>query len=329
MKFLVIQTAFIGDVILATAVLEKLHEHHPEASIDIIVRKGNEGLLKNHPFIQEVIVWDKKQNKLKNLFSISRKVRATRYDSVFNLHRFASSGIIARYSGAKNKIGFDKNPLSFLYTKTIKHDLGSGKHEVERNNELIQALTDNKASKPKLYPSVKDYESTQNYKTKPYICMAPTSVWFTKQFPKEKWVELINASSATTIYLLGAPSDESACNWIISNAEKSKSTNCVNLAGKLNFLESAALMKDAEMNYVNDSAPMHLASAMNAATTAIFCSTIPQFGFGPLSDVSRVVETKEKLDCRPCGLHGFKACPKGHFKCGFGIDIKDVLSFKN
>jgi ADP-heptose:LPS heptosyltransferase len=87
------------------------------------------------------------------------------------------------------------------------------------------------------------------------------------------------------------------------------------------LLQSAALMKDAVMNYVNDSAPMHLASAMNAKTTAIYCSTVPEFGFGPLAADARVVEVTEKLDCRPCGLHGFKECPKGHFKCGRDIDV--------
>lgn len=63
-------------------------------------------------------------------------------------------------------------------------------------------------------------------------------------------------------------------------------------------------MHDAQMNYVNDSAPMHLASAMNAPTAAIFCSTIPEFGFGPLSDDSRVIQIQKPLACRPCGLHG-------------------------
>ena len=98
-----------------------------------------------------------------------------------------------------------------------------------------------------------------------------------------------------------------------------------NLAGKLSLLETAALMQNAEMNFVNDSAPLHIASAMNAKVTAIFCSTIPAFGFTPLSDKSTLVETKAMLDCRPCGLHGYKSCPEGHFKCAYSIEIKDVL----
>lgn len=79
------------------------------------------------------------------------------------------------------------------------------------------------------------------------------------------------------------------------------------------------------MNYVNDSAPLHIASAMNAPVTAIFCSTVPAFGFGPLRENGRVVETLEKLDCRPCGLHGHQACPKGHFKCALGIAPEAAL----
>ena len=58
MKFLVIQTAFIGDVVLATGIVEKLHRHFPDAEIDFMVRKGNEGLLQNHPYLHKVIICD-------------------------------------------------------------------------------------------------------------------------------------------------------------------------------------------------------------------------------------------------------------------------------
>ena len=80
------------------------------------------------------------------------------------------------------------------------------------------------------------------------------------------------------------------------------------------------------MNYVNDSAPLHIASAMNAPVTAVFCSTVPSFGFGPLRENGRVVETPEDLDCRPCGLHGHRECPKGHFRCALGIEVFRVTS---
>ena len=105
----------------------------------------------------------------------------------------------------------------------------------------------------------------------------------------------------------------------------SNRSNITNLCGELSFLQTSALMTNATMNYVNDSAPMHMASAMNAPTTAVFCSTVPDFGFGPLSDQTKIAETEEKLECRPCGLHGFKKCPEGHFKCAHSITTNQLL----
>lgn len=317
-------------MILATAVAEKLHRFYPGARIDFLLKRGNEGLLKAHPFIANVIVWDKKQGKLRNLFRLIKRVRGEKYDTVINLHRFASSGFIAGFSKAKEVIGFDKNPLSFLFTKKVKHVIGTGKHEVQRNLELIEHLTDSSFEKPCLYPSPGDFEAVNKFQRQSdaapifeYICIAPTSVWFTKQYPKEKWIELIQNLDEPylPIYLLGAPSDEPACEEI----KAATSSKVINLAGKLNFLESAALMKYAKMNYVNDSAPMHIASSMNAPVTAVFCSTVPEFGFGPLSDNSRILQREGKLYCRPCGLHGHKACPERHFKCAYEINVEQLL----
>src|SRR5207249_4508884 len=111
------QTAFIGDVVLATGLIEKLHQHLPDATIDFLVRKGNETLLTNHPLLREVLVWDKKKKKLSNLFTILKRIRQNKYDRVINVQRFAATGILTAFSGAKETIGFDKNPLSFLFSK--------------------------------------------------------------------------------------------------------------------------------------------------------------------------------------------------------------------
>ncbi len=334
MKFLIIQTAFIGDVILATPIIEKLHEYYPDAQIDFLLRKGNESLLEGHPYLHQVLIWDKKENKTKNLFQMISQVRAKKYDYVINIHRHFSSGLITVLSGADTTIGFDKNPFSFLFTKKVKHiitpfSFGEGqgvrlsKHEVERNIDLIASISDNKLTKPKLYPSESDYKFTLQYKSQKYICIAPTSVWFTKQFPAHKWVELLQKFQAEyKVYLLGGITDKAFCDDLIQSSQR---INIENLSGKLTLLQSAALMKDAKLNYVNDSAPLHIASAMNAPVTAIYCSTIPEFGFGPLSDNSRVVETTLNLGCRPCGLHGFDACPQGHFLCAGSIEVTSLL----
>lgn len=323
-KILVIQTAFTGDVVLATALIEKLHRFFPGAQIDLLLRKGNEGLLSNHPFLHEVLVWNKKENKNKNLLRLLKKIRKEKYDKVINLQRFASTGILTAFSGAKEKIGFDKNPFSFLFTKKIKHDLSNKKHEVERNNELIQHLTDDSFTKPRLYPSAVNYNEIEKYTSQAYVCMMPASVWFTKQYPVDKWIDLTNNfPSAYHIFLSGGKEDIDICEKI---KEKSTNTKIEILAGKLNFLSSVALMKNAAMNYTNDSAPLHFASAVDAPVTAIFCSTVPAFGFYPVSSKSFIVETKEILTCRPCSLHGLKACPLAHFKCAYTIETSQLLS---
>lgn len=322
-QILIVQTAFIGDVILATGLIEKIHQFYPEASIDFALRKGNESLLQNHPKLRQVHIWDKKGGKYKNLFRLIGKIRRQRYDLVVNVQRFANSGMLTAFSGAKVKIGFDKNPFSWAFTHKIPHRIEEGVHETERNNDLIRELTDEQVQRPALYPSEEDFAKVRPYTDLPYICLAPASVWFTKQYPKEQWIELIKALPFhENIYLLGAPGDRDLCDQII---EKSGKTQVQNLCGSISLLQSAALMKTAVVNYVNDSAPMHLASSVNANTCAIYCSTVPEFGFGPLSDFADVVEVKEKLDCRPCGLHGYKACPKGHFKCGFDIDTQKLV----
>lgn len=321
MKILVIQTSFIGDVILATSVVEKLHRHYPDAEVFILLRKGNEALFKNHPFLK-VIIWDKNQRKYHNLYKKLLQIRHQNFDLVINLHRHFATGWLSAFSSAKETIGFDKNPLSIFYTKKLPHHIDNGTHEVERNQSLIAHLTDNNYALPRLYPSPGDFEKVASYKHQPYAIIAPASVWETKQLPKEKWLELINKLNDVVVYIIGAPSDFGYGDYFIKNANHQK---LVNLCGKLSLLQSAALIKDAQMTYVNDSAPLHLASAMNAPVTAFFCSTSPKFGFGPLSDVSIVIEATEPLSCKPCGIHGKKTCPEGHFKCGQLINIQNSL----
>ena len=324
-KFLIIQSAFIGDVVLATVLIEKLHDHFPDAQIDFLLRKGNEQLLTGHPFLHEILIWDKKQNKQKNLLRMLKRIRRNRYDKVIDVQRFFATGILTAFSGAKETIRFDKNPLSLLFTKKIEHQVGGDQpiHETIRNLALIVEFTDDAKYKPKLYPSASDFNSVDIWARPKFITVSPASVWFTKQFPASQWILFIgNIPADFTIYLMGGPGDLALCESI---RESSHRHDLTVLAGSLSFLQSAALMSRASMNYVNDSAPMHFASAMNAPVTAIYCSTVPEFGFGPLSDIRHIVEIDHPLYCRPCGLHGYAACPEGHFKCALEIKQEQLI----
>ena len=326
-KFLIIQTAFIGDVVLATGIIEKLHRHVPNAQIDFLLRKGNESLLKGHPYLNEILVWNKKKHKFLHLWKLLRLIRSRKYDKVINVQRYTATGLLTAFSGGGERIGFDKNPFNLFFTRRIKHIISTGnnvKHETERNNDLISHFTGNEVAKPRLYPSVADVELVKPFSKGPYITISPASVWFTKQYPAANWVYFIDmVPSHYNVYLLGALADKEYAAGIQATTLHQSVTN---LCGQLSYLQSAALMEGAVMNYVNDSAPLHFASAMNAPVTAVYCSTLPSFGFGPLSDKSYIVEIGEALSCRPCGLHGKNDCPLGHFHCAVKIKEEQLLA---
>jgi ADP-heptose:LPS heptosyltransferase len=317
-KVLLIQTAFLGDVILMTPVISELKRIYPSVKIDVLVKKGNESLLSGNPKLNNVFVFDKANGKWKQIRLLSKQFKNNQYDYIFNFHRFASSGLIAVLSKGKKLYGFKKNPLALFYSKKFEHEIGNGLHEVSRNLSLIEEFGAQKLIRPELFPSEKQFNSVEIFKRQPYVCIAPSSVWFTKMLPKEKWIELLQTKlKEEKVYILGAKSDGKLADELI---QKSGHASIQNVCGTLDLLSSAALMKDAKRNYVNDSGPLHLASAMNAPTTAYFCSTVPSFGFGPLAEDAEIKEVLN-LDCRPCGLHGHKACPKEHFKCGYQIEL--------
>ena len=319
-RFLIIQTAFLGDVILSTPIISELNRIYPESKIDVVVRKGNETLLENNPKINQILVWNKKNGKYKSLWATIKAIRKHKYDEVITLQRYSNAGLMTLFAKSHYKIGFNRNAFSWIYTKKIPHSLTSGQHEVERNLATIAHHGAQSLIRPELYPSASDWETVSYFSNQTYYCLAPASVWETKKLPTEKWMNLIQILiQKGKVILIGGPDDSKLC----EDLQKEFPRDVHNLAGQLTLLQSAALMKNAKMNYVNDSGPLHIASAMNAPTRAFFCSTVPLFGFGPLAEDSKIIETPKKLACRPCGFHGHKKCPLGHFDCGHTIEISE------
>lgn len=331
---LIIQTAFIGDTILASQFARAVKDQYPNSKIHFFLRKGNESVIQGLESIEKVWVWDKNGGKVKNLFNLIRALRGIRFDMVFNLHRHFNSGLVSALMKSPFKAGFKQNPLSFFYTHKVNHliphkTLSGLWHEVQRNLQLLQKadptfqIVDNsKIYKPELPLQEKNFTKVAPFTEGTYFVVAPASVWFTKAWSEHKFRELTQElSKLGRVVFIGAPTDKDLCDRIrldIPNTE--------NLCGQLNLLDSAALMKKAKRVFVNDSAPLHLASCVNAKTTAIFCSTVQEFGYTPLADDSVVVDVGSSLSCRPCGLHGYKSCPLGHFKCAEDIQIKSVLA---
>lgn len=330
---LIIQTAFIGDTILASQFARAVKDQYPNSKIHFFLRKGNESVIQGLPTIEKVWVWDKQGGKTKNLMKLIKELRSIRFDMVFNLHRHFNSGLIASLMHSPLKVGFKQNPLSFFQTHSVDHKIPHKTpaglwHEVQRNLQLLQKaepsyqIVDNsKNYKPELPLQEKHFAKVAPHTEGDYFVIAPASVWFTKAWSEHKYKELaLELSKRGRVLFIGGPTDKDLCDRIREGIP-----NTENLCGGLNLLDSAALMKKAKRVFVNDSAPLHLASCVNAKTTAIFCSTVPEFGYTPLADDSVVVDVGNSLSCRPCGLHGHQACPLGHFKCSEDIEIKRVL----
>jgi heptosyltransferase-2 len=284
--------------------------------------------------VDKVWVWDKQGGKTRNLLRLISELRKIRFDMVFNLHRHFNSGLVSALMHSPFKAGFAQNPLSLFYTHKVNHliphkTMSGVWHEVQRNLQLLQKadptlkIVDNsKIYKPELPLLEKHFAKVLPHVHGDYFVVAPASVWFTKAWSEHKYRELtVELAKLGRVLFTGAPSDKDLCDRIRKDIP-----NTENLCGALNLLDSAALMKNAKRVFVNDSAPLHLASCVNAKTTAIFCSTVQEFGYTPLADDSVVVDMGNLLSCRPCGLHGHKACPLGHFKCAEDIEIKAVLA---
>ncbi len=316
-KILIIQTAFIGDTILATSVAEELHNTFPKSDIYILVKKGHQDIFENHPFLK---VWTHdKTNKFKSLLYLIKKIRKEKFDVIVNLHRYFSSHLLTVLSNAPFKFAYSSF-LKKFYTHTVTHQFQRGVHEIHRYHAIIQPLTNSeKAYLPKIYPSQNLLENFSS--DKEYVCFFPGSVWATKQLPPDKWIELTKKIPDNfNIFLSGSKEDFNLCEYI---KIKSQHPNVFNIAGIFSLLEVARITQQARRVFVNDSAPLHLVSALNIPVTSFFCSTVTDFGFYPLSDNSQVIEV-ENLDCRPCGIHGHKQCPKGHFRCGLEISLEKI-----
>lgn len=323
---LIIQTAFIGDTILASHFARAVKEEFPNSKIHFFLRKGNESVIEGLPTIEKTWIWDKKGGKVKNLAKLIIELRKIKFDMVFNLHRHFNSGLVTAFMKSPFKSGFKQNPLSFFYDRKINHLIPHPKnwHEVQRNLELIpnyKIVDNSKIYKPELPISEKNREKISGYLSENYFVIAPASVWFTKAWSEHKFRSLTQElAQMGKVFFIGAPTDKDLCDSIRNNI-----SNTENLCGLLNLLDSAELMRSARRVFVNDSAPLHLASCVNAKTTAIFCSTVPSFGYTPLSDDSVVIDVGNSLSCRPCGLHGHTSCPLGHFKCAEDIEVTRVL----
>jgi heptosyltransferase-2 len=305
---LVIQTSFLGDVVLTTPLIAHLAE---QGSVDVVCTPAAAGLLANNPSVREIIVYDKRgrDSGATGFRRLAARLRANGYTTAHLAQGSVRSGALALAARIRERRGFASSAGRFFYTTRVP--LVEGIHHATRLLSLANVKPDPGDNRPRLYPGAAEREAVDAL-VRPdagaFVAVAPGSVWATKRWPH--YAELARRLGDARIVVVGSKDDHALAAEIVS----ASNGRAIDATGKLSLLASAELIGRASVLVTNDSAPLHLASAMQTPTVAVFGPTVPEFGFGPLAEHS-VVVGKTDLACRPCDRHGPQKCPLGHWRC--------------
>ncbi len=318
MTTLVIQTAFLGDVVLTTPLLGALAARH--GPVDVVTTPAAATLLEHHPAVRQLIKYDKRggDRGFGGLRQLAKRLRASDYRYAYLPHRSWRSATLSLLAGIPERIGFADSPAALTYTRRIPRARTG--HEVER----LLALAEPSAGPS---PSVElaltpaDYAAADAWLAargiaSGFVAIAPGSIWGTKRWP---YYGELARTLAEPIVVLGGPDDAALAGEVAAAA----GARGHNAAGALPLRTAAAVIRRAAVLVTNDSAPLHLATAVGTPIVALFGPTVPAFGFGPRG-ASDVVLEVGGLDCRPCSPHGPQTCPRGHHRCMRDLPVTTV-----
>lgn len=326
MKILLIQTSFLGDTILSTPVIAGIKQEYPDSELWMMTTPLSSSLVERDPMIAGVIPFDKRNQYkgMKGLLAFSKMIREHRFDKVYSLHKSIRTSLLVFLSGIKNSVCFDVAKGSFLYRE--KMERLKKEHDVLRNLSILSPTplkdynTDMRLFAPDAGELGESAKEAING-TEPYAVLVPGSAWATKMWHTEGFSGVADSlrEKGIKIILMGSDEDTECCDTIAKDKP-----GIYNLAGRTTISEALYIMKHATLAVCNDSMSLHMASAFRIPTVVIFCSTIPEFGYGPWNNEKSVVIEK-KLSCRPCGSHGKKKCPEGTNACMEGISHNEVI----
>jgi len=330
-RILIIRMSAFGDIILTTPLIRALKKAYPDAKIDFLTKKQFEPLLIYNPHLERVIGFDTEQG-FWGLLKLIRSLKKEKYDLVVDLHINPRSILVRYFCGARLKRRYLKRSFERRLLKWFRINLLKNSQPVAER--YFSALEDfgiePDGLPPEIYFSEKEKAKADeiissacqaNY----LIGLAPGASRYTKRWPAERfaWVGAKLAGElGAKIFILGGNEDKGVSYQVSSAMKAMRAEEPIDLTGRLNILESSALVKRLHLLISNDSALMHIATAVNTPVLAIFGSTSKELGFFPYSKKAKVVEVE--LECRPCSLHGKSACPKGHFKCMLEISPEKV-----
>ena len=332
MNILIVKLSAIGDVIHTLPSLAALRGLYPDAHITWVVEEAAANIVKNHPYLNAVIVsrrksWSKDilNNKflkpLFNMHSLIKELRQRPYDLVIDFHGLFKSSIIVLFSSGKRKLGYDSlQELSGLFLNEKIHE-DMNKHAVDRYLDFPRYLGAKIDKAEFVLPPNNDAEakvqllmSKYNLDDNNFIAINPIAYWETKLWDDDNFArlaDLIRNNLKMDVVFTGS---EKSIIEVITSKMKAKG---INLGGQTTLLELAYLYKKARLVITTDSGPMHLAAAVGTPVVALFGPTDPA-RTGPYGEGHTIVRTE--LPCSPCFL---KKCPTR--KCMQDISPEQVF----
>ena len=320
------QTSFLGDVVLTTPLVTALRQRLRPRRLVVMVRPEARVLVEGHPDVDGVLIDDKHGADRGPLgaLAVARRLRRERFDVAVVPHRSLRTALIVAAARIPRRIGFDVSRGAWLFHERVSRDLRQ--HDIERNLALMAPFGGMETT-PALHIAVQPSGAERARAlvppgAAPLVVMAPGSVWATKRWTPEGFamVGRALAERGARVVLVGAAGDVAAAERVVALA----GFGIISLAGRTDLATTVAVIDRAAVLIGNDSAPIHIACARAVPVVAVFCATTPALGYGPRGEHSRVVQVD--LDCRPCGRHGGRHCPRGTDDCMRLVEPERVLA---
>lgn len=335
---LVVKLRHQGDVLLSSPVFRTLKNRLPHVEIDALVYQDTREMLTEHPSVSVVHTIDREWKRLGLIgqaraeWQLISSLRKRRYDVVLHLTEHPRGAWLTRILGPKISVapratgmseGRNSGWWKASFTHTFPLPRTTFRHTVEQNLDALRRLGIHPTEEEKklvLVPGaaaeakVDLLMAKHDLSPKRFIHMHPTSRWFFKTWPAEKFAELILrlGRQGEQVVLTAAPSADER--EMVAAIKTHLKAPVVDLTGSLNLKELAALTARARAFVGVDSAPMHIAAAMQTPTIAMFGPSGEKH-WGPWGVKFRVVaSTRPEHSCRPCGNDG----------CG-GSKVSDCL----
>jgi len=316
------QTAFLGDAVLTLPLLRALKDRFPEAEIDFFVRSGVESVFAGQPEITRVRPFAKRggQKSLSAAVRLGWEIGREGFDLWISTHTSLRSALVAGATSIDRRIGYAKPWFNrFVHTETVDRRF-TELAEIERLMELARPLgIRGPAPKAELVLPVEARDAAAAFWResgfgRPVLGIHPGSTWPTKCWPVEYFSDIVRRAVESGVHVLvfAGPGEEAVAGRVIDGA-LADPARVTNLAGRLTLPQLAAYLGRLDAYLTNDSGPMHLAWTQDVPLVALFGPTVKRLGFFPRGANSTVLEAD--VPCRPCGLHGPKKCPEGHFRC--------------